>query len=148
MELIKLFESKSQEIIDAALSSLKRAQLKSYSQSSEQENKMRLINLLSLTINCIKDKNLLPMSEYAGKIAKERFENGFDLYEVQTAFNVLEEELWNRVIENIEPQNLGEALGLVSTVLGAGKETLAINYVELASKQKPKRLNLEELFHR
>ncbi|MCX8105613.1 MAG: hypothetical protein N3D80_07080, partial [Ignavibacterium album] len=99
-------------------------------------------------INCIRDKNLLPMSEYAGKIAKERFENGFDLYEVQTAFNVLEEELWNTVIENIEPQNLGEALGLVSTVLGAGKETLAINYVELASKQKPKRLNLEELFNR
>lgn len=148
MELIKLFESKSQEIIDAALSSLKRAQLKSYSKNSEQENKTRLINLLSLTINCIRDKNLLPMSEYAGKIAKERFENAFDLYEVQTAFNVLEEELWNKVIENIEPQNLGEALGLVSTVLGAGKETLAINYVELASKQKPKRLNLEELFNR
>jgi hypothetical protein len=88
------------------------------------------------------------MKEYAAKIAKERFDSGFDLHEVHTAFNALEEELWNRVTKNIAPENLGEALGLISTVLGAGKEELALSYVNLASKTKTPTLNLTELFGR
>jgi hypothetical protein len=35
---------------------------------------------------------------------------------------------------------------LISTVLGTGKESLALAYVSLASKQKAKSLNLTQLF--
>lgn len=94
------------------------------------------------------EKRLLPIKEYAAQIAKERFDAGFDLHEVHTAFNTLEEELWNRVTKNIAPENLGEALGLISTVLGAGKEELALSYVTLASKTRTPTLNLTELFGR
>jgi len=41
---------------------------------------------------------------------------------------------------------LAEALGLISTILGTGKESLALAYVGLASKQKTKSLNLTQLF--
>jgi hypothetical protein len=88
------------------------------------------------------------MTGYAEKIAKERFDAGFDLHEVHTAFNVLEETIWKKVVENVEPSGLGKALGLISTVLGAGKESLALTYVSLASKSKTKTLNLSELFGR
>jgi hypothetical protein len=88
------------------------------------------------------------MKEYSAQIAKERFDAGFDLHEVHTAFNALEEEIWNRVTKNISAENLGEALGLISTVLGAVKEELALSYVTLASKTRTQPLNLSELFGR
>jgi len=39
-------------------------------------------------------------------------------------------------------------LGLIRTVLGAGKEELALSYVALASKTRTQTLNLTELFGR
>lgn len=148
MDLKKLLKTQSAEILENALQSLNCAHLKSYSKSSQGENKKRLLNLLTLTEKCVVEKNLLPMKEHAAQIAKERFDAGFDLLEVHTAFNALEEELWNRVTKNIEPESLGEALGLVSTILGAGKEELALSYVALASKTRTQTLNLTELFGR
>ena len=148
MDLHELLKTQSSEILESAIQSLSCAHLKSYDKSSEIENKKRLLNLLSLTQQCVADKKLLPMKEYAAQIAKERFDAGFDLHEVHTAFNALEEELWIRVTKQIAPENLGEALGLISTVLGAGKEELALTYVALASKTRTQTLNLTELFGR
>jgi hypothetical protein len=148
MDLKELLKTQSAEILESSLQSLNCAHLKSYSKSSRDENKKRLLNLLTLTQQCVIEKKLLPMKEYASQIAKERFDAGFDLHEVHTAFNALEEEIWNRVTKNIAPENIGEALGLVSTVLGAGKEELALTYVTLASKTRTPTLNLSELFSR
>jgi hypothetical protein len=148
MDLKEILRTQSGEILENALQSLNCAHLKSYSKSSPSENKKRLLNLLTLTEKCVVEKRLLPMKEYAAQIAKERFDTGFDLHEVHTAFNALEEEIWNRVTKNIDPKNLGEALGLISTVLGAGKEELALSYVTLASKTRTQTLNLSELFGR
>ena len=148
MDLKELLKTQSAEILKSAIQSLNCAHLKSYDKSSESENKKRLLNLLTLTEKCVDEKKLLPMKEYSAKIAKERFDAGFDLHEVHTAFNALEEEIWNRVTKNISAENLGEALGLISTVLGAGKEELALTYVQLASKTKTQTLNLTELFGR
>jgi hypothetical protein len=148
MDLKELLRAQSGEILENALQSLNCAHLKSYSKSSPSENKKRLLNLLTLTQQCVVDKKLIPIKEYATQIAKERFDAGFDLHEVHTAFNALEEELWNRVTKNIASDNLGEALGLISTVLGAGKEELALTYVSLASKTRTQTLNLTELFGR
>ena len=86
------------------------------------------------------------MIAHAETIARERFEAGFDLSEVQTAFNVLEEAIWVRVLKNLPPNELAEALGLISTVLGGGKDALARSYVTLASKTKSPSLNLQSLF--
>lgn len=148
MDLKELLKTQSVEILENALQSLNCAHLKSYSKSSRDENKKRLLNLLTLTQQCVAEKKLLPMKEYAAQIAKERFDSGFDLHEVHTAFNALEEELWNRVTKQIASENLGEALGLISTVLGTGKEELALSYVSLASKTRTPTLNLTELFGR
>jgi len=148
MDLKELLKTQSGEILESAIQSLNCAHLKSYDKSSESENKKRLLNLLTLTQQCVVEKKLLPMKEYAAQIAKERFDAGFDLHEVHTAFNALEEELWNKATKNLKPENLGEALGLISTVLGAGKEELALSYVALASKTRTQTLNLTELFGR
>jgi hypothetical protein len=86
------------------------------------------------------------MITHAESIGRERFNAGFDLWEVQTAFNVLEEVIWTRIIKEFPAAEYAEALGLVSTVLGTGKDTLARVYVALASKSKAPTLDLRRLF--
>jgi hypothetical protein len=86
------------------------------------------------------------MVAHADSIARERFNAGYDLWEVQTAFNVLEEAIWLRLMKELPPAELPEALGLVSTILGIGKDTLARRYVSLAAKTKVTSLNLQSLF--
>ena len=86
------------------------------------------------------------MQRYAETVARERYEGGFDVFEVQTAFNVLEEATWRHVVASVDPAGLGEAIGVVATVLGAGKDTLARTYVALATKRHVPSLDLTALF--
>lgn len=44
------------------------------------------------------------------------------------------------------PRQLAETIGLLSTVLGFGKDVLTRTYVSLASKQHVASLDLSELF--
>ena len=71
--------------------SLERSHLKHYDTSRADENWQRLAKLFDLTLNGVKTKSLVDMVIYSEKIAKERYESGFNLHEVHTAYNVLEE---------------------------------------------------------
>jgi hypothetical protein len=146
MKLREILVNNQTDIINEAFYSLERSHLKHYDSSRADENWQRLAKLFDLTMNGIITKSLVEMVNYSEKIAKERFESGFDLHEVHTAYNVLEEALWKSIIKEIDSSEMAESLGLISTVLGTGKESLALAYVTLASKQKAKSLNLTQLF--
>jgi len=146
MKLEKILVDNQTEIINEAFELLQRSHLKHYDSSRADENWQRLAKLLDLTVNGIQTKSLVEMISYSEKVAKERYESGFDLHEVHTAYNVIEEVMWKKIINEIESTRLAEALGLISTILGTGKESLALAYVTLASKQKAKSLNLTQLF--
>ena len=146
MDINQLLHDQSNDILSDAETAIARARLAQYEKSGSEHTHQRLKALCTLTARAVKEKNLGPMIAHAETIARERFEAGFDLSEVQTAFNVLEEAIWVRILKNISPNDLAEALGLISTVLGAGKDTLARTYVSLASKTKAPSLNLQSLF--
>jgi len=146
MDLNQLLHDQSNEILSDAEAAIARARLAHYEKSGAEHTHQRLKALFTLTARAVKEKNLGPMIAHAETIGRERFEAGFDLSEVQTAFNVLEEAIWMRILKNLSPIELAVALGLVSTVLGAGKDTLARMYVSLASKTKAPSLNLQSLF--
>jgi len=146
MDINQLLHDQSSDILSAAEAAVARARLAHYEKSGAEHTHQRLKALYTLTARAVKEKNLGPMVAHAETIGRERFEAGFDLSEVQTAFNVLEEAIWVRILKNISPNELAEALGLISTVLGAGKDTLARTYVSLASKTKAPSLNLQSLF--
>ena len=146
MKLQEILVNNQTDIINEAFYSLERSHLKHYDSSRADENWQRLAKLFDLTMNGIITKSLVEMVNYSEKIAKERFESGFDLHEVHTAYNVLEEALWKKIIKEFDSSEMAESLGLISTVLGTGKESLALAYVSLASKQKVKSLNLTQLF--
>jgi len=146
MTIIELLIANKDEIITDANTALSRSELTHYKSSGSEQNKQRLQLLYGLALQCIQNKTLLPMLDYVKKIAHERFQLGFDLYEVQTAFNVLEEIIWKKIIEELPPAEFADALGMVSTVFGAGKDTLATTYVSLASKVKTSSMDYKALF--
>lgn len=148
VQLFDMLKSKSRGIIEEANEALARMPLKHYKASSVKKNRERFTNLLSLTSDAIKSKNLIPMIEYAQQIAKERFKDNFGLQEIQIVFNILEEIIWENITDEIESLDYPEAFGLASTVLGAGKEAMAGQYISLASKRKDiQSLNLNDFFN-
>jgi len=146
MKLHEILVNNQTDIINEAFSSLERSHLRHYNTSRADENWQRLAKLFDLTLNGVKTRSLVEMVTYSEKIAKERYESGFDLHEVHTAYNVLEESIWKAIIKEVDQTDLAESLGLISTVLGTGKESLAIAYVSLSGKQRVNSLNLSQLF--
>ena len=146
MNLMELLQNEHNSILDAAFESVKRSQLKSYEKAGDEHTHQRLKALYVLTVRAIKERNLGPMIAHAEQVAHERFAAGFDLSEVQTAFNVLEETIWLNILKHLPATEYAESLGLVSTVLGAGKDSLARRYVSLASQVKATSLNLQSMF--
>jgi hypothetical protein len=71
------------------------------------------------------------MIALATETARQRFDAGYELAEVQTAFNALEQAIWTRMFARLEAEQLVEALGSSTTILGAGKDALAREYVSL-----------------
>jgi hypothetical protein len=90
-------------------------------------------------------RNLGPIVEYAGQLACERYDRGYDLAELQALFNALEESLWEQLLTELEPSDLGEALTLVSSIFGVAKDTLACAYVTAATRARHPALDLQSL---
>ena len=146
MKLDQLLHDRMNEILSDAEASLSRAHLTHYEKAGEEHNRQKLKALFVLAVRAIAEKNLGPMLSHAEDVARERYEAGFDLSEVQTAFNVLEEAAWKFIMKNLPPVEFGEAMGLITTVLGAGKDALGRTYVTLASKSRTPSLDLHSLF--
>ena len=146
MTLYELLQQRTNEIITEATEAMVRARAKHYEEAGREHVHQRLKALYVLTMRGVKERNLGPMVAHSENIARERFSAGYDLWEVQTAFNLLEEAIWKRILKELPAAEFAEALGLVSTVLGVGKDTLARRYVSLATKAKTPSLNMQSLF--
>jgi hypothetical protein len=133
-------------ILENAAAALARSEAPHYRGDGAGTVAARLEALLDQLIGGIAKRDLTPITQYARQLAEERYHTGYELGEVQTAFNALEEAAWLRVLRGMEASELGEALGLISTVLGAGKDALARSYVSLASDTHVGSLDLRALF--
>ncbi len=146
MELIGILDAAQEDVLQEASEALRRAHLTHYEALGSEESRQRLGDLFALVLECLTQRNLVPISQYAQHVAEERFSAGFDIAEVLTAFNVLEEAIWHVVISRLPAQDLLESAGLIGTVLGAGKDALAPTWVSLATKQHVPSLDLSALF--
>lgn len=145
MTIEQLLADSRSAILDEASAAVKRAHLASY-ERSEVPAAERLAALLEVTTAAIATRKLDGATDHARQIAHQRYQDGFDLAEVQTAVNVLEEAIWRHVLARIAPEGQGQALGLVSTVLGAIKDTLAREYLGAATRTHAATLDLRALF--
>ena len=146
MELDALLLEAESDVLEEAYAALGRSAPTHYAAAGESFTRQRLSELFSLVVSAIRSRDLAEMSRFSERVATERFEQGFDISEVQAAFNALEEAMWRRVVAASATEDLAEATGLLSTVLGFGKDALARTYVSLASKRHVPSLDLTALF--
>ena len=111
-----------------------------------EEVQRRLEALFDIVFDCLSERRLDRIVRYAEQIAHDRFNAGVGIGEVQTAFNVLEESMWHHIVAGVPNEELAESLGLLTTVLGVGKDALARTYVSLASHEHVSSLDLRALF--
>ena len=133
-------------ILEAAEAGLARMHTHHYESAGASEVQERLAALFDHLVESIQRRDLGPIVSYAERVAGERFGAGYDLSEVQVAFNALEEATWSRVLHGLEASDFAEAIGLISTVLGAGKDALARAYVSHAAQRHIPSLDLRALF--
>ena len=146
MYLADKMESTQRDVLREASAALHRSHLTHYIDAGSEVSDQRLEDLYVMVRACVAARNLVAITEFARNIAHQRFDAGYDSSEVQTAFNVLEEAIWHEVISSIPAEELVEAAGLVSTVLGAGKDELARTWVSLAASRRVPSLDLGALF--
>ncbi len=144
--LVALLTTSYDQIIDDAAAALARSHEVHYEAAGPDESRARLAVIVDLVRSCIETRDLVPMIDRAHVVANERFDAGFDIREVQRAFHVIEEAIWDRVIAETPPERLAQALGMVGTVLGAGRDALARGYVSRASQHHVSSLGLSALF--
>lgn len=137
MNLPDFLEEHRAAVLARAEKGLHQAHLSHYEQVGSSASLDRLEKLLDLVVECSRTHDLGRMVHHAGQVARERYAGGFALYELQTAFNVLEEAVWVAVTEGLPLEDQVPALGLLGTVLGAGKDALARGYVEMARHHAP-----------
>lgn len=146
MELDTLLLEAETEVLDAAYACLHAAHVTHYEQAGEAFTRQALADLFRLVVTAVRTRDLAAISAYADGMAVARFNDGYDISEVQMAFNALEDAMWRRVVAAEPPSDLVEAIGLLSTVLGYGKDAVARKYLSLACKRHIPSLDLSALF--
>jgi hypothetical protein len=146
MELIPLLDQREIAILADAVEAMKRAHLRHYEEAGPEAVHSRLRALYEAMRECVRTRHLAPIEAHAEAVARDRHHMGFGIGEVQTAFNVLEEAVWHRVVVEVEPARLAESLALVGTALGAGKDRLAQVWVSLATRTQAPALDVAALF--
>jgi hypothetical protein len=133
VELSALFRSWEEDLVNEAVTELRHARLQHYVADGEEITRERVATFIDRALQCISLHRAEPIIEHAERIARERYASGYDLFEVQTSINVIEEALWKRILSSVGPEELAHALGMVNAIFGMSKDVLARTYVALAT---------------
>ena len=129
--------------VDAAAAALSS---RHYVSAGPEEIRRRLDALYERVEASVGGRDLTDLLAYTRTLARERFEAGYDLSEVQAAFNALEEALWRQTFAEALAGELAGTLGLVATAFGAAKDALGREWVALATRAHAPSLDLRALF--
>lgn len=146
MDCAAVLRKSRSSIVDESYTVVERSHTHHYETAGEVITRDRLEALFDLVVTAIGNRDLSGVSTYAETVATARFGQGFDISEVQAAFNALEAAMWRQIVASVGPDELAEATGLLSTVLGFGKDVLARTYVSLASQRHVRSLDLTAMF--
>lgn len=146
MDITELLSKNEREIIDDATDSLIGLHLRHYESVHAERIRERIESLFAATQECLLTTRLTPMIKYAENIGQQRFFSGFSLREVQAAFHSLEESIWARILDQMRPDEYGEAVGLVNTALRIGKESVARIYFSNITRKTVDSLDMIDRF--
>ena len=131
-DLRRLFVEWRDDLVERALAELHNAHLTHYENEGAEVIRQRLSALCDLAERCLAECSAEPAIEHATRIARERFDAGYEIREVQVSINVLEEAVCQRALASFDPEDLARVLGLLVTIFNVTRDTLAQVYVDLA----------------
>ncbi len=146
MDLHLFLASRADAIVEHAMDNMSTRSLPSYAKIGRDESARKLRVLLDHVIEGARTRHLDPVVEHGERIGNERYASGFEFVEVQSAINLLEESIWEKMLAEYPAGEVGHALGIVATLLGAAKDRLACTYLSLATKTHVGSLDLQSLF--
>lgn len=135
MSLAELLRESTVDLVGGAAAEVHQARLDHYEEEGLNALRKRLTVILELTLDCLETGRADAIIDWATRVAQERFAAGYDLVELQTAINILEEAFWRRLLSSRQPEELAHDLGLVNSILGMAKDELARTYVSLAMER-------------
>jgi len=133
-EWASLLRERADALVEEALTMMTEARLEHYDAAGLPTVRQRLTTMLNVALSCLEAGEADEIITYMTRVGRERFSAGYDLLEVQTSANVMEEALWRRIPSLVAPPEVPRALGLVSSLFSAGKDALARTYVSLAAR--------------
>ncbi len=133
MNIADFIESNAKSIIAAADAAITRRHLQHYEDSTPGVVPSRVATLLRLAVRSLRERRLDAIERYMDSVADERHNAGFELREVQSAINAIEEAIWSLITHERHPTEQIDDLGLVGLVFGAAKDALARRYASFAS---------------
>jgi hypothetical protein len=133
MDAIGLLNERLDDILDYAADKMARSHLKHYEMKGSDQTRERLRTLCNTLLESLQKHSRTPMIRYAEKIGEERFSAGFGLVEVQTAFNVLEEAIWDQILKDMKPDEYADAVESINAILRTGKDAVGRIYFSLVS---------------
>ena len=146
MDLSEFLGARGDEIVKEAVAAMAARRLEHYERLGREATAARVRALFDHVVEGAQTRDLVPILGYAEQIGKQRYESGFEFIEVQSAFNLLEEAVWRAMLAAYPQAELGVALGVVATILGAAKDRLASTYLTLATETHVPSLELGSLF--
>jgi urease accessory protein UreF len=146
MDLSDFLAARAGEIVNEAVAAMAARKLEHYERLGGEATAARIRALFDHVVDGARTRDLIAILGYAEQIGKQRYRSGFEFVEVQSAFNLLEEAIWRAMLASYPQPELGLALGVVATVLGAAKDRLASTYLSLATETHVPSLELGSLF--
>ncbi len=132
METSEVLANAAGRVVDEAVAELDQRHSRGKTTRNEA-SRGHLQDLFQVVVRCVREGVVEPIIASSHQLAADRFAAGFDIGEVQGEFNVLEEVLWREMADTLSGDQRIEALELLNTVFGAGRDALARTYVALAA---------------
>jgi len=145
MDVYTVLKEMTTEILDSAEHVLRTAHFTHYENWGDQLTRASLGDLYEHIMISLHHRDLAHIIRHCEKLAAERFTAGFELVEVQTTFNALEQTMWQHWVKAAPAQEVAEGVGMLSAVLGAGKDAAARTYVRLASRRHAPAIDVNAL---
>ena len=132
MTLLELCYNKPDLILLDSTNSLVRAQLQHYKHLTPEKLRFRLLRLFQALVKSLEANSCDSMTHFMEQVSDERYESGYELQEVQTAINIMEECFWKKISEFVFADQQIAAMKQVTCILSKAKETLVNEYALLS----------------
>lgn len=146
MQIEDLLRDDEPAILDDAVQTT--TQLSHYRRDGEEATRRRVQALYRAVARAVRARDLDDLLAHAGRIARERFQGGYEQAEVEAAFATLEAAIERHALTRMSREELAWGLGLVATALGHARVELGRTFERLAHAARPGAVDLTSVFHR